>query len=143
MKRRIAVALGAGALLATSLGAYGNPLAERPGEPHRPPMSEHALKAAGTVHGLVPGARRELAVRLANGHRFALRITMLRVAVRRPAPGCDPKNLIVKRRNRTRLLIPARGRAHVKLPVRLRVSAADACQGVRFPLRFRASAVRP
>lgn len=99
------------------------------------------LTARGHATGLYPGARLRMRVRIRNPYDHAVRITSLKTRVGRGAPGCRGSWVRV-RKLRREAVIPALASRRVRLRVRMRRGAPDACQGARFPLRFRMTAVR-
>lgn len=99
-----------------------------------PPRSP--LTARGHVTGLYPGARAAIKVRIRNRSRRALTLTSLRTRPLDAGAGCLARNLRVATVRR-KVVIRPRGRRSLRVPVAMSANAADACQGARFPLRFR------
>ena len=108
--------------------------------PLGPPHSSRAFRVSGRVKGLHPGARVRMRAKIQNTSRSAIIVTSIVVKVGNPSNRCRGTNVHIK---------PFRGGAHVgagqmssvRLRVRMRRSAPDACQDVRFPLTFSAKAV--
>lgn len=90
----------------------------------------------GSTSGLYPGRRARLPVTFVNRSRSALVLRRITVRVRRARRGCEARELTVGRFPRS-VRIRARRRVRVWLPVTLRRTAPNACQGARFPLRVR------
>jgi hypothetical protein len=111
------------------------------------------LASTGSFHlraragGLFPGASRPLRLRIRNPNRFAIKVTEVKVQIRRDPrrPGCYPRRYLRATRLREPMRVPAKGirRTRTRLEIRMRVSAPDACQNAIFPLRIKAKAVRP
>jgi hypothetical protein len=76
-----------------------------------------------------------LSIRIRNTGSVAVTLTRIRTRVRDASAACGASNLRVRRFQGHRW-IPARGLARVRVQVRMSPDAADACQGVRFPLTF-------
>lgn len=104
---------------------------------------ETSFGVTGRVRKLYPGARKTMTVRVRNPHGYAIVVRELGVRVRKSDhAGCGRRWVRPKRVVRLSLLVPARSRARASLPVRMRPAAPDACQGARWRLRFRGTAVR-
>jgi hypothetical protein len=104
------------------------------------PSAHAALRASGHVRGLYPGAVTWMRVTVRNVTKVRLRVTELRATVGTPNDGCLSSMLRV-RPLRSQPVVAAHGSIKVRVRVRLRRIAPDACQGVRFPLTFSAKAV--
>lgn len=101
------------------------------------------FKIAGRVTGLYPGARKSMRLKIANPNRYKIKVSRVTVAIKdSDIPGCTREWVKPKRRLRLSLLVPARARAFVKLPVTMSAAAPNACQRARWPLRFSGRAVR-
>lgn len=94
-----------------------------------------SLAVRGGVHGLSPGSRTRMPVTVRNRTHAPLELRRIVVRVAPASPRCPARYLVV-RRFRGERIVPARGTVRVRLKVRLRRSAPDACQGRRFPLTF-------
>ena len=94
-----------------------------------------SLSLRGRIGGLYPGRRVVLSIRIRNTGSVAVTLTRIRTRVRDASAACGASNLRVRRFQGHRW-IPARGLARVRVQVRMSPDAADACQGVRFPLTF-------
>jgi hypothetical protein len=98
------------------------------------------FRVTGSVGGMYPGARRFLNLKIRNPYKRPMRLVAVTARVRGPRRACTRWNLDV-RPFRGRLVIP-RGRARIaRLLVRMPRTAAQECNGARFPLVFRARAV--
>lgn len=113
------------------------------GSPVRDPGGTRAatFRVKGSVGGLFPGAVRTMRVRLRNPHPFALRLRRLRISIVDPSPGCRAGTIRIARVRRG-LVMASRRTTKVRVRVRMRPTASDACIGARYPLRFSGSAVR-
>jgi hypothetical protein len=96
---------------------------------------EPALQVSGQVAGLFPGARRRLQVRIHNRSPRTVTVRSVSVRVRSPRRGC-PRAALRIGRFHGRLVLRGHSSRRIALPVALRAKAPDACQRVRFPLRF-------
>jgi hypothetical protein len=115
--------------------------------------TRETLASTGSFHmrakagGLFPGARRPLRLRIRNPSRFAIKVTKVRVQIRRDLsrPRCYPRRYLRATRLREPVRVPAESmrRTRTRLEIRMKVSAPDACQHAVFPLRIRAKAVSP
>lgn len=95
--------------------------------------------SVGSVGGLYPGHRVGLGVRYLNPHSFP--IAVVKVGVRAEGTqGCTARQLMRPRAPRPR--IPSRSSITSVIKMGMRESAPDACQGVRFAVRVRVTAVR-
>ncbi len=133
--RRAIAAIAVLGLLAGAVAAYaelgvGDPAAKRAG--HRP-----AVRIRGHVDGLYPGVKTVLHAKARNRSHRPLRLLRVKTRVGSPSAACDRVSLRAKR-IRPRVVIGAHHRRRLRIPVRLRASAPDACQGAAFPLRYRA-----
>jgi hypothetical protein len=140
MTVRPIVRLGAAAVLLALVAGGAQADRERSAlEPAARPASD-GLAARGRVHGLFPGMRTRMPVTVRNLTQVPLELRRIAVRVAPASPGCLARYLVV-RRFRGERIVPARGTVQVRLKVRLRRSAPDACQGRRFPLAFVAEGV--
>lgn len=98
------------------------------------------LMISGHIKRLYPGDHRHIRVRLRNRRPYPVRVRWIRVEARHGARGCSKNNLRAPRRHYgpRRMFLRPHGTRQTGLPIRLRGSAPDTCQRVRFPLRFRA-----
>jgi hypothetical protein len=133
--RRLVIAACTAVLL--TLTAAHAALADRDRDERR----KQRVELRGRVAGLFPGEQRPLVVTLANRTDRLVRVSRVVVHPSRAAKGCGADQLRA-RPVRTNVVIEPDRRAAVSVPVRLAPTAPDACQGVTFPLRMRAS-VRP
>jgi len=100
------------------------------------------LALSGSVTGLVPGARRAIAVEVTNPNAREATVTDVAVAVTGEQAGC-PASALEVGRIATPLTVPAAASRTTALPVTLAASAPDACQGASFALRYSATATVP
>ncbi len=97
-----------------------------------------ALKITGHVNGLYPGRAKRIRLRIKNRSNSPLVVRSIKAKVKKkPRAGCKKKNLRLKRR-RMRTRVPARRTRRTRLNVKMITDAADACQGAKFKLRYRA-----
>jgi hypothetical protein len=94
-----------------------------------------AFRARGHIEGLYPGVRTSLRVRVRNTQRRPITLTRLTAKVHSATAGCPAKSVKIKPFTRRRRI---RGRATVtvKLPMRMKADAPDACQGNRYRLTY-------
>jgi hypothetical protein len=93
---------------------------------------------------LFPGGRRPLRVKISNHSRFPIKVTRIRVRVKRDPThtACPPRKYVRKTRLRKPIKVARRRTRRVRLTIKLLYKAPDACQGAVFPLRLRGTAVR-
>jgi hypothetical protein len=95
------------------------------------------LRVSGHVLGLYPEARRWIGVVIRNRSSRRALVRAVRADVVRGAPGCSRDNLATAPKHlRHPRIRPHRSR-RTRIRVRMLGRAPDACQGVRFPLRFK------
>ena len=97
------------------------------------------MQLSGHVGGLYPGVELPLPVTVENRSGRKLVLTKIRAKPRNAGPGCGAGNIRVRDR-RLQVPIAAHGTARVRLRVTMKPGAANACQGTRFPIGFRARA---
>jgi hypothetical protein len=131
----IALVLISGTVAFASLSADGQ-RAEAPAAKAAGKGAPH-IRARGKVNGLYPGAVKKMRVRIRNRFPDPVRLRYVRTKARDAGPGCGMENLVVPAKRRTRARIRPHSRRTVKVKVKMVADAADACQGARFPLRFR------
>jgi hypothetical protein len=111
------------------------------------PASTGGFYMRASARGLFPGARRPLRLRIRNPNRFAIKVTKVRVRIRRDPrrPRCHPRRYLRATRLREPVRVPAKSirRTRTLLKIKMRARAPDACQRAVFPLRLRGKAVRP
>jgi hypothetical protein len=93
----------------------------------------------GSVGGLYPGHRVALGVRYVNPYSFPIAIDSVSVNATGTAK-CTARHLMPTRSQR--LSLPSGSSVASTIQVGMRVSAPDACQGVRFAVRVRVTAVK-
>lgn len=99
------------------------------------------LLLSGHVGGLYPGARMRLRVRLRSRLPFAVKVRSIRARIGDAGSGCSRGNLRV-RSYRGHMRIPPHGSKRAALRIEMSSGAPVACQGARFPVRFKARATR-
>jgi hypothetical protein len=103
-----------------------------------------AFSLRAVARRLFPGGRRPLRVKITNHSRFPIKVTRIRIRVRRDPThaSCPPRTYVRKTRLRRPVRV-ARGRSRrVRLAIKLLYKAPDACQGAVFPLRLSGTAVK-
>jgi hypothetical protein len=134
----VAVVVSCGLMLAAALTG---PTAQRPGPGHAGDGAAAArtlvplFRLRGHVTGMYPGRHRRLVVQISNPQRRAIVVTSITATVGRAVIGCKGSNIRVRRFVGAKR-VPARGRARVRLRVRMLRTAPDACEGARFPVVF-------
>ena len=134
--------------VAVVLAASATALATMPAEERHPEREKAAthferggvLHAGGRVKRLYPGAAKALRVRVRNASRRTVWLRSIKTRVGSAGPGCSRAHLKIRRKQRAHLRIRPYSRRIVQLRVLMRRSAPDACQGARWPLRFRVRA---
>jgi hypothetical protein len=101
-----------------------------------------SFSISGHVDGLFPGAELALPVRIRNPYRRRIRVVSVRASVGPSGRPCPMRNVQVSS-FRGSLVVAAHRSRWISLRVRMLRSAASACQGEVFPLRFIGRAVRP
>ena len=139
-----AMALASGAV---AYGALGGSHADRVAGPRAFAEDGPRVKLSGHTKGLYPGRHRRIRVTVQNPFPHAVKVRLVVARVKDAGPGCSRHNLVTRR---SRELRPVRGGGwrHVRIAphsarrvrvwLRMRRRAPDACQRARFPLRFRA-----
>jgi len=92
-----------------------------------------------SVGGLYPGHRVKVRVRYRNPYSFPIRIHKVRVRARGTAQ-CTGRQLMRPKAPRPRISAHSAVRSNIKVGMRRR--APDSCQGVRFAIHVRATAVK-
>lgn len=119
--------------------ATGNGSARPAGKPSGNAPAGHLGVNVGSVEGLYPGRRVELEVRYVNPYSFPISIETVRVNATGTAR-CTAAQLMPT--PTPRLRIPSRSSIASTIEVGMRRTAPDACQGVRFAVRVRVTAVQ-
>ena len=83
-------------------------------------------------------------MKISNNSRFPIKVTRIRVRVKRDPThaSCPPRKYVRKTRLRKPIKIARRRTRRVRLVLKLLYKAPGACQGAVFPLRLRGTAVR-
>lgn len=115
-------------------------ITERDAVRSSPAGAPHRLALRGRAQGLYPGAVKPMRVTVRNRTDRDVRLVALARRVSEAPAGC-PTSALRVRRPRTLPVVPARGRATIRLRARLLRSAPDACQGAVFRITFRARGV--
>jgi hypothetical protein len=130
------------ALLAATVGAYAALGGPGPPAPAKP---RHGLRApvrvTGHVTDLVPGSTAHLRARARNRSRAPIRLLWVKARASAAGPACGRLRLRTTR-VRPRVEIAPGATRRLRIPVRLRGGAPDACQGAVFPLRYRTRVAR-
>jgi hypothetical protein len=95
----------------------------------------------GRILGLYPGKRGTLTLRLVNANRFAIRVTSVHVRVANANRACTSWYLLVDDFAGS-VRVAARSSRRLRLDVRMRRAAPDACKGATFRLSYRGKALR-
>jgi hypothetical protein len=134
----IAMSFGATAYgtLAGNGGGDNKPRAEAPAK------GASALRISGHVRGLYPGARKGIHLKVRNRTSHWAVVRAIRADVRRGSAGCSPDSLSSAPKDLSHPRIRPRKTRRVGVRIRMWPAAPDACQGVRFPLRYRVRAGR-
>ena len=98
-------------------------------------IAEGEFHVLGRVQGLYPGAGRGLRLMVVNRTEDRMRVTAIRARVGDANAGCESTTL-VPTSFRGSMWVPASSIKRLRLPIRMRVSAPDACQGARYPVAF-------
>jgi hypothetical protein len=133
--RRLALIATAIALLGGSVFAYASHRSESVGPFSSSPVFGKKVGVFAHVGGLYPGARKFLRVEIANPRQHRVTVRRIRVSADRANPGCAASVLTFTPPTRLFGITPLSVRT-VKVPVRMRLSAPDACQGGKFKLRI-------
>jgi hypothetical protein len=108
--------------------------------------SSPRLRAVGGVRGLYPGGHGPVWVRVRNPFDDRVRVRWIRTRVKDAGSSCSRDNLVARRSRGLRQLrggawrhvrVPPHQARRVRVRIRMRRGAFDACQGARFPLRYR------
>ncbi len=96
---------------------------------------------SGSIQGLAPGVRSQLAVTISNPFRFPIRVVQLIVVVGNAGRPCEGTDLEIEPFHGP-LQIPARATGTTRLGVILSNSSPDVCQGATWPLSYHGQAVQ-
>jgi hypothetical protein len=99
------------------------------------------FRVRGNVHGLYPGVNKKMKLHVRNRYDFPIRVLEVRVHVKRPFVGCPAKAVKVRPWH-GKLKIPPHGGRVIHVHASMRRWAPNACQGARFPIRYRGRAVK-
>lgn len=126
------------ALLCAAVGAYaalggGNSGAA---SPSTGPKGQSPVRVSGHVARLYPGATMRLPTTVRNTTAEALRLIWVKTLDWGASDVCRGRYIRAKR-VRPRVLIKPGHPERIRIPVRLKAEAPDACEGARFPLEFR------
>ena len=95
----------------------------------------------GKVGGLYPGVRKILQAKVVNRFSHPIRVRLVTARVRSDVAGC-PSGAVKVTPWRGTLRLRPHAAKKVPLKVRMRPTAPNACQGVRFTIRYGGKAVR-
>ncbi|MDX6588670.1 MAG: hypothetical protein QOI31_3143 [Solirubrobacterales bacterium] len=132
----LAVVLLAGAVAVAA--ETGMIVTERP--PDAPSVVERPspkIQVRGHVKGLYPGARKSMKVRVSNRLSQKVSLVSVKARVSDASPTCSRSNLSVTR-FKGHKPIRAHSRTKVRTKVTMNETTPDACQGARFPIKFKA-----
>lgn len=132
----VAALMAAAFAYAAEGGPFGSGSVERSqarGQAHS------TVKARGHVGGLYPGADRRMRVTVRNGDSRPARLRRFRTRVGNANSVCTGGYLRVRQLKRPQRRIGPHRSILIRVRVRVRTSAPDACQNARWPLRFRGS----
>jgi hypothetical protein len=103
-----------------------------------------AFSLRAVARRLYPGGKRPLRVKISNRSRFPIKVTRIRIRVKRDRThaACPPRKYVRKTRLRRPMRVGPRSSRRVRLAIKLRYKAPNACQGAVFPLRLHGTAVR-
>ena len=142
--RRAPIYLVFAAVLVLGGGAYGTlgGVGGDPGALQSAQAKQHhasRLTISGHIKDLYPGDPRRIQLRLKNRRPHPVRVRWVKARARHGASGCSKHNLrSPKRRYRAhKMYLRPDETRHTRLRIELRGTAPEACQRVRFPLRFR------
>ena len=102
-------------------------------------LKQATVKARGHVAGLYPSADRRMRVTVRNRDSRPARLRRFRTRVGNANPDCTDGYLRVRRLKRPQRRIGPQRSILIRVRVRVRPSAPDACQNARWPLHFRGS----
>jgi hypothetical protein len=134
----LALASGGVAYAALAQGHHGT--AAKPAQASHAGASD--VRVSGHVSGLFPGARKGLRLEVRNGSRRWAVVRAIRADVAAGATGCPPRYLSTVAKDLAYPRIRPHKTRRIGVRVRMWPAAPDACQGVKFPLRFRIRAER-
>ncbi|MBC9734956.1 hypothetical protein [Nocardioides marmotae] len=128
----LAIALLAGSATVVAIGPASGPAKPKP-----------AFTVSGGVHNLYPGAQRRAVLRIKNKRPFAIQVRRILVTVTSTnKPGC-PRSMVKSPGWAGSVRVPRGKTRVVRVPIRMRAVAPQACQGAVFALRYTGRAVRP
>jgi hypothetical protein len=132
----VAALLAAAVAYAAERGPFGSGSVDRSqarGQAHS------TVKARGHVVGLYPRADRRMRVTVRNRDSRPARLRRFRTRVGNANPVCTDDYLRVRQLKRPQRRIGPRRSILIRVRVRVRPSAPDACQNARWPLQFRST----
>ena len=141
LKRWTFVALIA-ALAATTFVSAHPPTPQERTDRSKAAKTSRALSIRGHVEGLYPGRAKTIHLRMRNRTSRPLVVRSVSAEAGRAAPGCSERNLKVRRKKGLHRHLAARTTRNFGLKVSMVPNAADACQGAKFKLSYRAKARR-
>lgn len=113
---------------------------ERSGK-HVARVPRGTFRIGGSVGGLYPGDSTELVLTVSNPQRFPIVVSSISTIVNRPRAACSASYLRVGRFS-GHLRVRTHASAQVSVVIALAEAAPDACQGMRFELRYHGLAQR-
>lgn len=129
-------------VLATSIAAIATTSFDGSGNP--PATPGRTLKITGHIKGMYPGREAILKLHIRNPFPLRVTVTRVRVTVTRGEGAlttCPAKMLRVRSWRGSRWIPPHKFRI-VRMPIRMRATAPDVCQGTRWQLYYSATSTR-
>jgi hypothetical protein len=136
MRRSITTLLAVAAVMGATVAAYAALGGAGRGTLTRAKIHPSPVQVSGNTTNLFPGVTTLLPLEVRNLTDGPVRLRWVQAIVRQPNGVCDPAYLQAQQ-IWPRQRIPARGRLNLQMPITLASEAPDACQGVKFPLRYR------
>ncbi len=101
-----------------------------------------AFRIRGHVAALYPGATTRMTVRVRNLEAFRIVVRTVTATVERPSPGC-PAGAVKVKPWKSRVKVAPGGVVRLRMRVRMRRDAPNACLGARWPIAFAGAGFRP
>lgn len=124
-------------LAATAVAVAANPGPEPNADAGHRAESRPAISISGEVAGLYPGAAQRVWLRLHNRSGRPRTVTSVRARALDAGPLCPARNVKAKEK-RVQVRIPAGSQRRLGYRIGMIRHAADACQDLTFPIRYRA-----
>ena len=135
--------LSIGALSVVTSDAASTPKSDPPvnGQGNGQANGHQDFVVSGQVEDLRPGGSQPMVLTMRNPNSVDIRVTDLTVTAGAAGIGCAASSLSLPHWTGS-LRVPKRGTASLTVNVALRPSAANACQGARWPLSYGGTAVK-